>query len=133
MRGLKVNRFIPAFPATDDGSYICGHMRGFAALAGALSIAKKLAAVQPSVELKRPLGAAPFDLEVSVCSNGLLMVAPNRPPARSSDHSVEAFRAAVIWRRRGARVGRRGVERQRGECAGGRGREGMSLGLGGPE
>jgi hypothetical protein len=30
------------------------------------------------VELERPVGAAPFDLEVSVCSHEMLMVAPKR-------------------------------------------------------
>jgi hypothetical protein len=51
VRGLKVNRSIPAFPA---------------------------AAAQPRVELEWPVGAAPFDLEVSVCSHEMLMVAPKR-------------------------------------------------------
>jgi hypothetical protein len=39
-RGLKVNRAIPAFPAAAAGfsTYICGHRRGFTALAGALGL-----------------------------------------------------------------------------------------------
>jgi hypothetical protein len=43
-RGLKVNRAIPAFPAAAGFStYICGHRRGFTALAGALGLLR----VQP--------------------------------------------------------------------------------------
>jgi hypothetical protein len=43
-----------------------------------LSLAKKTAAMQPCVELERPLSAVAFDLEAAVCSHKLLMVTPIR-------------------------------------------------------
>jgi hypothetical protein len=87
------------------------------------------------VELKRLLGAAPINLEAAVCSHELLMVVPNRwdlatrtvlRPLRR-----RGFLPLSLGDEEEAREGRRGAERQRGECADGRDREGMSLG--GPE